>query len=61
MAAAAIVSWKNDELLVLIKSLYQIADKTPAHQRMIDRAENDPVGIDSLQTTQARADGRKLP
>src|SRR6266853_6829087 len=61
MAAAAIVGGKNNGLLLFVKPFHQIADQERTHQGMNDWTEYNPVGIDSLQTSQARAYGGKLP
>src|SRR5216683_2815202 len=61
MAAAAIVGGKNNGLLLFVKPFHQIADQARTHQGMINWTENNPVGIDSLKTSQARAYRGKLP
>src|ERR1700726_754879 len=60
MAAAAIERGKNDGLFLLIKSFDQFSDQARTHQRMIDRTEYNPIGVDSFEIAQPRPYGRKL-
>src|ERR1700687_1630716 len=60
MAAPPTVCGQNDRLAVQIKLSDQIAYQPGAHQRVIDRAEDDAIGFDTIQTSYPRADGRQL-
>src|SRR5882672_3881395 len=60
MAAPPVMNGQNDGFGIQIKLRHQIADQPCTHERMIDRAENDPFGFDPLKAADPRADGRQL-
>src|SRR6266481_2088807 len=60
MAAPPVMNGQNDGFGIQIKLRHQISDQPCTHERMIDRAQNDPLGFDALQASYPRADGRQL-
>ncbi len=60
MAAPPIVSGQDDGFAARIKLTDQIAHQPGAHERMIDRAENDSIGFDALEAPYPLADRRQL-
>src|SRR6267378_3958414 len=60
MAAPPVMNGQNDGFGIQVKLCDQIADQPCTHERMIDRAQNDPLGFDPLQAADPRADGREL-
>src|SRR6266850_2680849 len=60
MATPPVMNGQHDGFGIQIKLCNQIADQPRTDEWMIDRAENDPLGFDSLQASYPRADGRQL-
>ena len=60
MPPPLVVGGQDDQFLIRIKLFDQFADQRRAHQRVIDRAEDDSVGFDVLQAANPRPDGGQL-